>query len=50
MMKFIEMDQTISLFTQLEQNKSPVVLINEFDVQPEEADQFIKAWAEHSVS
>jgi hypothetical protein len=32
MVKFIEMDQTVSLFTQLEQNKGPVVLINEFDV------------------
>jgi Antibiotic biosynthesis monooxygenase len=49
MVKFIEMDQTVSLFTQLEQNKVPVVLINEFDVKPDEADEFIKAWAEHSA-
>lgn len=43
------MDQTVSLFSQLEQNKGPVVLINEFDVKPEEADEFVKAWAEHSA-
>lgn len=48
MVKFIEMDETVSLFTQLEQNKGPVVLINEFDVKPDEAEQFLKAWAEHS--
>jgi hypothetical protein len=44
MVKFIEMDQTVSLFSQLEQNKGPVVLINEFDVKPEEADEFVKEW------
>ena len=49
MVKFVEMDQIVSIFTQLEQNKGPVVLINEFDVKPEEADQFLKAWAEHSA-
>ena len=49
MVKLVEMDKTVTIFTQLEQNKGPVVLINKFDVEPEEADQFLKAWAEHSV-
>ena len=49
MVKLVEMDETVTIFTQLEQNMGPVVLINEFDVEPGEADQFIKAWAEHSV-
>src|ERR1051326_8112392 len=49
MVKLVEMDQTVTIFNQLEQNMGPVVLINEFDVEPDEADQFIKAWAEHSA-
>ncbi len=49
MVKLVEMDETVTIFTQLEQNMGPVVLINEFDVEPEEADLFLKAWAEHSV-
>lgn len=48
MVKLVEMDETVSLFTQLEQNKVPVVLINEFDVKPDQTDQFLKAWAAHS--
>ena len=49
MVKLVEMDETVTISNQLEQNMGPVVLINEFDVEPDEADQFIKAWAEHSA-
>jgi|SRR5690349_2349508 quinol monooxygenase YgiN len=49
MVKLVEMDQTVTIFNQLEQNMGPVVLINEFDVEPDEADEFLKAWAEHSA-
>ena len=49
MMKFVEMDETVTLFTQLEQNKGPVILVNKFNIKPEEADQFLKAWGEHSA-
>jgi quinol monooxygenase YgiN len=49
MVKLVEMDETVTIFNQLEQNTGPVVLINEFDVEPDEADQFIKAWSEHSA-
>ena len=49
MVKLVEMDETVTIFNQLEQNMGPVVLINEFDVEPDEADPFLKAWAEHSV-
>lgn len=48
MVKFIEMDETVSLFTQLEQSKGPVILINEFDVKPEEADYFMKKGLFHA--
>jgi quinol monooxygenase YgiN len=40
------MDETVTLFTQLEGNKGPVILIDKFNVKPEEADQFLKAWGE----
>jgi quinol monooxygenase YgiN len=30
---------------QLEENVGPIVLINKFNAKPEEADQFLKAWA-----
>ena len=47
--KFVEMDETVTIFTQMEQNMGPVILINKFNVKPEEADPFLKAWAEHSA-
>jgi hypothetical protein len=43
MVKLVEMDEAVTIFNQLEQNEGPVVLINEFDVEPDEADQFVKA-------
>ena len=30
---------------QMEVNVAPVILINKFNVNPEEADQFLRAWA-----
>jgi heme-degrading monooxygenase HmoA len=39
------MDERITLVEQAEQNASPVILINKFNVKPEEAEQFLKAWA-----
>jgi heme-degrading monooxygenase HmoA len=43
-MKFLEMDETVSLGSQLEANENRVILINKFNVKPEEVDQFLKAW------
>jgi quinol monooxygenase YgiN len=45
MAKFDEMDEKLTLSEQLKENVSPVILINKFNVKPEEADQFLKAWA-----
>ena len=39
MAKFDEMDEKVT-------NVSPVFLINKFNMKPEEADQFLKAWAD----
>ena len=33
----------------MEENISPVILINKFNVKPEEADQFLKAWADDAA-
>src|SRR5262247_1584564 len=44
-MKFIEMDETITLAAQLETNEGPVILINKFNVAPEDAEQLVKAWS-----
>jgi quinol monooxygenase YgiN len=46
MAKFVEMDEKVTLSEQLEENVSPVILINKFNVKPEEVDQFLKAWAD----
>jgi quinol monooxygenase YgiN len=44
MAKFVETDEHIKLSEQLEENVGPIILINKFNVKPEEADQFLKAW------
>ena len=45
MVKFAEMDQTVTLASQLEDEGGPVVLINTFTVPPEDADALLEAWA-----
>jgi quinol monooxygenase YgiN len=40
----VETDEHIKLSEQLEENVGPIVLINKFNVKPEKADQFLKAW------
>ena len=45
MAKFVEMDDRVTLSTQMDQNAGPVILINEINVNPEDIDQFLKAWA-----
>jgi quinol monooxygenase YgiN len=49
MAKFDEMDEKVTLSEQLEEYVSPVILINKFNVKPEEADQFLKAWADDAA-
>ncbi|HEX2306423.1 MAG TPA: antibiotic biosynthesis monooxygenase family protein [Nitrososphaeraceae archaeon] len=44
MTKFVEADEHVKLSEQLEENVGPIVLINRFNVKPEEADQLLKAW------
>jgi quinol monooxygenase YgiN len=49
MAKFDEMDEKVTLSEQLEENVSPIILINKFNVKSEEADQFLKAWADDAA-
>lgn len=45
MVRLVEMDEKITIFEQTEQNvRGPVILIIKFNVKPEEAEQFLKAW------
>jgi heme-degrading monooxygenase HmoA len=44
MLKFTEMDSNVTLLQQLENDVSPVVLINRFAVAAGEVDQLLEAW------
>jgi hypothetical protein len=45
MTKIVEMDERVAISAQWEENVGPVILINKFSVNPEDFDQFLKAWA-----
>ena len=42
---FVEMDERSTLSAQMEQEVGPVILINTFTVNADEAQQLLKAWA-----
>jgi len=44
MVKLVEMDDVVTLRTQLSSPKAPVILINRFNVRPEDVDQLLAAW------
>jgi quinol monooxygenase YgiN len=48
MLKRVEMDERVTTAAQAEEVKEdnePVILINKFNVKPEEVDKFLEAWA-----
>jgi quinol monooxygenase YgiN len=45
MAKLVEMDERVGIFTQMEEDVGPVILINKFSVDPKESDQFLKGYA-----
>jgi heme-degrading monooxygenase HmoA len=45
MPKIVEMDERVTIFTQTDEDVGPVILINKFSVDPQESNQFLKAWA-----
>ena len=46
MTKVVEIDESVSIFSQMNEDVGPVILINKFNVDPSESDEFVKAWAE----
>jgi heme-degrading monooxygenase HmoA len=49
MPKFVEMDERTPVHAQMEQEDSPVILVNQFIVEPEDSEQFLKLWAEDAA-
>jgi hypothetical protein len=45
MVRFVEMDERVGIFAQMEEDVGPVILINKFNLNPEEFDLFMKGWA-----
>jgi heme-degrading monooxygenase HmoA len=46
MIKLVEMDEKVTFSKQMEEkNVGPVIVINKFNVKPEEVDQLLRAWA-----
>jgi heme-degrading monooxygenase HmoA len=45
MPKLIEMDKNVTVLAQMEEQVSPVIVINQLTVEPEEAGQLLKTWA-----
>jgi deazaflavin-dependent oxidoreductase (nitroreductase family) len=46
MLQLTEMDRTVTLAQQLEDSGGPVILVNKFDVPPDDVDRFIAAWTQ----
>ena len=44
MVKLVEMDTTVSIFHQMQDDGGPVVLINKFDMNPSDVEAFVAAW------
>ena len=43
--KLIEMDEQVKFFEQMNEDVGPIMMINKFNVEPEQADDFLKAFA-----
>ena len=44
MVNLVEMDEAVTLQQQMGQETSPVILINKFNVKPQDVDSFLAAW------
>ena len=45
MVKIVEMDEKITLAKQLDEDVGPIVMMNRFNVGPDEVDEFLKVFA-----
>jgi len=48
-MELREMDEQITYMEQLGEDTGPVVLINQFNVPPEEVERFLEVWADDAA-
>jgi heme-degrading monooxygenase HmoA len=48
-MELRELDEHTTYRQQLEQDGGPIVLVNQFNVAPEDAERFLEAWAEDAA-
>jgi heme-degrading monooxygenase HmoA len=48
-MRLVEMDERITYMQQLQEDGGPVVLINQFNVAPEDDERFLEVWAEDAA-
>lgn len=49
MINFKEMDEKVTIHAQMNEKAGSVVLINVFNVKPEEVDQLLSAWSEDAA-
>jgi hypothetical protein len=49
MAKFIEMDDLVKFSSQLEEDVGPIVFVNKFTINPEDIDEFLKAWESDAI-
>ena len=45
MVKFVEMDEQVTLSEQMEENTGPIIFMNKFNVSSKDVDEFLKRWA-----
>ncbi len=45
MVKLVEFDEKVTLAQQMDEGVGPVILLNKFNVNPEEVDQFLQVFA-----
>jgi quinol monooxygenase YgiN len=45
MVKLVEFDEKVTLAQQMDEGVGPVILLNKFNMNPEEVDQFLKVFA-----
>lgn len=45
MVKIVEMDDRITLEKQLDEDAGPIIVMNKFNVRPDEVDEFLKVFA-----
>ena len=46
MVKIVEMDESVTLKAQLEEDVGPVILLNKFTVKPEDTDEFLNVFSD----